>query len=563
MIEFIFFSLINVICLLAGLLLLLNAAYYFSPRHPFLGMFSLLFLTASSIAFFASIAAVVANIIIVIFWGFIVIISFKNWSFHAVSSYINSKTLLSFISITVIFLLYVFYSLNYSFVYNGHDPYLFSIPFEIVESDYYSRLKVFDNYPYEWSKYHFFHGSLYSIFIKIVPFKNIFIFKYIQLVCLLLGYLAVSEYKTENIHQIIILILCVIFAPSLSWLASSNGIFSLIALILAIISYIEKKHLYSLFFLAILMCSSSRTILPAGIVFTYIFFRDVYGKEKTPSLFYVILLFPFLTTLSMVFTGDINLEYHSLNEIGQLRLENFQNDWFRFLILIKLGYLLLNLSLNIKISLSLCLTAVLFFNNFILRKKIFSVLLIYFLSILWMPFLLKGLENIINPLLIILTLIVSFWIIYQKQELSKTLKTLIYIYLIVSYTQILIIPPDSSVVNLMIFDVILLLILIHDFVSLPMVKRKFLTSTLYILLPVSLYFYKRIFFPDLRSESTFVYNMKNIDLDKIKVKEKILDYSLHGEQKAILNNCFYGKKINYSLSSTKFKHVSKQFTIVK
>ena len=544
-------------------MLLLNAAYYFSPRHPLLGMFSLLFVTASSIAFFASIAAVISNIIISIFWIFLVIVSIKNWSFHAVLSYINSKTFLAFIIVTIIFLLYIFYSINFSFVYNGHDPYLFSIPFEIVESDYFSRLKVFDNYPFEWSKYHFFHGSLYSIFIKILPFKNIFIFKYLQLVFLLLGYLAVIEYKTENIHQIIILILCVIFAPSLSWLASSNGIFSLIALILASISYIRKKHLYSLFFLAILMSSSSRTILPAGMVFTYIFFRDVYDKEKIPSLFYVLLVFPLLTTLSMVFTGEINLEYHSLNEIGQLRLENFQNDWFRFLFLNKLAALMLNLSLKIKISLSLCFTAILFFNNFKLKKKIFSVLLIYFLLILWMPFLLKGLENIINPILIICTLIVSFLIIYQKQDLHKTFKTPIYIYLIVSYAQTIVIPPDSSVVNLMLFDVILLLILIHDFVSLPMVKRKFLTSTLYVLLPLSLYFYKRIFFPDLRSESTFVYNMKNINLEKIKVKEEILDYSLHGEEKAILNNCFYGKKINYSLSSTKFKHVSKQFTIVK
>lgn len=563
MIEFIFFGLVNVICFLIGLLLLLNAAYSFSPRHPLLGMFSLLFVTASSIAFFASFAAVISNIITAIFWVFIVIISIKNWKLRALISYINSKTFFLFISVTVIFLFYLFYSINYSFIYNGHDPYFFSIPFEIVESDYFSRLKVFDNYPYEWSKYHFFHGSLYSIFIKILPFKNIFIFKYIQLVCLLLGYLAVSEYKTVNTHQIIIIILCVIFAPSLSWLASSNGIFSLIALILASISYIKKKHLYSLFFLAILMSSSSRTILPAGIVFTYIFFRDVYYKEKTPYLFYALLVFPILTTLSMVFTGDINFEYHSLNEIGKLRLENFQNDWFRFLFLNKLGYLLLNLGLKIKITLSLCLAAVLFLNNLIVRKKIFSVLVIYFLSILWMPFLLKGLENIINPILIICTLIVSFLIIYQKQDLRKTFKTPIYIYLIVSYAQILIIPPDSSVVNLMLFDVILLLILIHDFVSLPMVKRKFLTSTLLILLPVSLYLYKRIFFPDLRSESTFVYNMKDIDFDKIKVKEEILDYSFHGEEKAILNNCFYGKKINYSLSSTKFKHVSKQFTIVK
>ena len=563
MIEFIFLSIINIICLTGGLLLLLNAAYYFSPRHPLLGMFFLLFVTASSTAFFASIAAVISNIIISIFWIFVVIVSIKNCSFNAVLSYINSKTFLAFIIVTIIFLWYVFYSINFSFVYNGHDPYLFSIPFEIVESDYFSRLKVFDNYPFEWSKYHFFHGSLYSIFIKILPFKNIFIFKYLQLVCLLLGYLAVREYKTENFHQIIILILCVIFAPSLSWLASSNGIFSLIAFILASISYIRKKHLYSLFFLAILMSSSSRTILPAGLVFTYIFFRDVYHKEKIPSLFYVLLVFPLLTTLSMIFTGDINLEYHSLNEIGHFRLENFQSDWFRFLFLNKLAFLMLNLSLKIKISLSLCFTAILFFNNFKLKKKIFSVLLIYFLLILWIPFLLKGLENIINPILIICTLILSFLIIYLKQDLHKTFKIPIYIYLIVSYTQTIVIPPDSSVVNLMLFDAILLLILIHDFVSLPIVKRKLLTSTLFILLPVSLYFYKRIFFPDLRSESTFVYNMKNIDLDKIKVKEEILDYSLHGEDKAILNNCFYGKKINYSLSSTKFKHVSKQFTIVK
>lgn len=52
---------------------------------------------------------------------------------------------------------------NGVFYYNGHQTYFSGVPLELLQADYFSRIRLMDVYPFEWSKYHFFNGAYISI----------------------------------------------------------------------------------------------------------------------------------------------------------------------------------------------------------------------------------------------------------------------------------------------------------------------------------------------------------------------------------------------------------------
>jgi len=50
---------------------------------------------------------------------------------------------------------------------------MMAIPTEIYKADYFSRIRILDVYPYEWSKYHMFNGVSSAIPLAVFPLKNI------------------------------------------------------------------------------------------------------------------------------------------------------------------------------------------------------------------------------------------------------------------------------------------------------------------------------------------------------------------------------------------------------
>lgn len=76
---------------------------------------------------------------------------------------------------------------NGIFHYNSHLPYFSGIAIEIFKADYFSRIRIIDAYPYEWSKYHFFTGS--SIAIPLVAFAQKNYISYLMSKFVLLAFL--------------------------------------------------------------------------------------------------------------------------------------------------------------------------------------------------------------------------------------------------------------------------------------------------------------------------------------------------------------------------------------
>lgn len=56
--------------------------------------------------------------------------------------------------------------------YNSHHPHFAGFAIELFKAEYFSRIRIFDAYPYEWSKYHFFHGSANAIPLVAFVQKN-------------------------------------------------------------------------------------------------------------------------------------------------------------------------------------------------------------------------------------------------------------------------------------------------------------------------------------------------------------------------------------------------------
>ena len=278
---------------------------------------------ASIVSFLISFNAFLGRIFIYLFYLFnllyFIIIFFNN----KINFRFLSQTFLFAFLLIFIFFIYIYYSINYEFLYNGHDPYLFSIPFEISEALYNSRLKIFDNFPMVWSKYHFFHGSFYSFFTIFAFTKNVFLFKAVKIFIFFLLYKSLNEVVSENKLALFSFFICslTLFTSQTSWFLYSNGILSLYLLVCSI-SYIHYGRRYlAIIFVLFLANSSIRTFIPSILVLVVYL---IMNKPKFKNIKkYLLLTLILISAFSMVLSGNINSDYSSLASLEILLLTSF------------------------------------------------------------------------------------------------------------------------------------------------------------------------------------------------------------------------------------------------
>ena len=142
-----------------------------------------------------------------------------------------------------------------------------------IEGDYFTRIKIWDNYPYEWSKYHFFNGSLYSIFLLFTGIKNLFLWKLIKIMFFSFSYFFLEEISKSFYKQNLIFLSILVCINSIGWMFSTNGELSTLFLISSIFLYLEKNNKLSLLFLVFFTCTLSRNLIP-GTCLILIFFSN-------------------------------------------------------------------------------------------------------------------------------------------------------------------------------------------------------------------------------------------------------------------------------------------------
>lgn len=179
--------------------------------------------------------------------------------------------------------------------FNSHYSYYSSISVELLNADYFSRLKLMNVYPYEWAQYHFFNSATQTAVQIFLGKPNLFTFFMAQTIILVFLILSIGEEilrRSENLTASAaiyigwILIGFTLFSDTLTWNLTTSGMMSVFALILFLISLQDGHHKSSFIFLAILSISAIRLFpvvaASAGVYIIWVTLRHIYNNKSLP-----------------------------------------------------------------------------------------------------------------------------------------------------------------------------------------------------------------------------------------------------------------------------------------
>jgi hypothetical protein len=211
---------------------------------------------------------------------------------------------------------------------NAHQSYFGGVPLEILQADYSSRLRILDNYPLEYPRFHFFRGAGVANLLPFINHPSYFEYQ-LGSICIMAGLVALV-FESAKIQFVRIGYKPIIFglffsitllANQLRWTIQENNLPSiapvLSVLILANSKLLNKRLIFAL--LVIFSATTSRSFFPAVFMILVvihsvfkvqdeIFFSKRTVREalsvirKVKSFTYFTLVFA-MTDLTMLTTG--------------------------------------------------------------------------------------------------------------------------------------------------------------------------------------------------------------------------------------------------------------------
>nr|BFD31172.1 hypothetical protein GTC16762_07900 [Pigmentibacter ruber] len=201
--------------------------------------------------------------------------------------------------------------------YNKHYSYYEGLSTEILRAEYFSRLRIANNYPNEWINYHFFNASALS-FVQYLRFEyNLITYFMAKIFIFSLMIFSFFEniflYKKED-SKIVLSIITLFwlfigfsfFGHNVTWNITTTGLFSFFAIPCFIFAFIRKDYYSSIIFLMILGASAFRLMPIAFIscIFILYFFTGKnirqYFKDNLIFKVFFILLFLIYNLLTLI-----------------------------------------------------------------------------------------------------------------------------------------------------------------------------------------------------------------------------------------------------------------------
>ncbi len=332
-----------------------------------------------SIAIFSAIVSIVVNLapifakyIIFTFYLinlYILIVNFRIRS-DLIKAIIPYKLILIFIFFLFLIINEVFKIIHINkdeliYIYNSHDSYFLDPILEIFSANYFSRLKIFSIYPFEWSTYHFFEASFNSFFLLPI-YKSgtigLLVLKNFQLsIFIFLFYISFFDNKNlkkEDYFKIIFKLLLIsiifvfLFYSKVIYFILTKNFVSTISLIFIAQSILNKNKKDLLIWLIILSMAAFRNLFITFMFALYylidnhdLSFSNIISKIKKifnkPILLLLILfIIYFLVTL---FSGvDMSQKFHLIsnkypwweNTISNNIILNYKHFVFTLFVLI-------------------------------------------------------------------------------------------------------------------------------------------------------------------------------------------------------------------------------------
>ena len=528
-----------------------------------IGVSSFAFLIATLISFNLKYGKYVVFIFYV---AVLIVFIYKN--FKKQSSFLkflkeNRSFVFVLLITSTVSLFYLIFNLNITFLYNGHDPYFYGIPYEIIEGNYSSRIKIWDNYPVTWSKYHFFPGALASLFLFSAGLKNIFIYKFYKFLLIGIMFFAFEENLKSNLKLQFYKTLIFSF-PITLWLINTNGALPLLFLILSISLYLNKKIDYSILFLLFFASSLSRHVFPGTIICLILLCYN--NKLFIKSRITLLLAFPIINIISMIFTGynkiPFELSYYTNGEFiynflygrgGSFLFQNLlyniydvtvinQPSLHSIVYFLPLLFLFL-LVKKYKTSLISLLAVVILFTSIIIQ-----LLLKFHLNsdseFIDFSFYLKGVY-LINALIAFCYPFYIFQKFYSKKKEFYVLS----LFFALSIINLIIIPTSGPSIHYFFVDIIVVFILSKEIHLNPLILKK----------QVLLYSFMLISIIPLNSSQHY-FEPPTEYLNTHEIEKKPLNYSSNKNRAdIILESNIYGRRIYYNESSDEAYHQSNQF----
>jgi hypothetical protein len=190
--------------------------------------------------------------------------------------------------------------------FNAHYSYYASIPAEMMNADYFSRLKVMNAYPYEWTQFHFFNSGTQASLQLFLDKPNLFNYFTIQVVILVFMIVSFAEVIAKEGKNTVLLFAIFIgwlaigftlFGALISWNMTTTGVFSVFGIVMFLIFAYLNKRKNALVALAILAVSAIR-LFPVvfaglGIFLLIVFFREFFKLENrnVPYIFGLVKLY--------------------------------------------------------------------------------------------------------------------------------------------------------------------------------------------------------------------------------------------------------------------------------
>jgi hypothetical protein len=576
---------LSYLLMIAGILVFETVAAKLFKQKQFTSIILSISFLGALVSLVVSFDAYYAKLIIIIFY--IVAVFMAVYKVFAggfsLKKYFHDRGLFLIISAVLLCIVtcYRFYSINFTYVFNGHDPYFFGIPFEILKADYHSRLKVFDNFPETWSSYHFFNGATSAVVLLPTICKDVFIYKASKLVLFVICIFSLNEQLQLSKQKKILafLLAATAFSYSLSWYIYTNGSLTLYFFLMFLITVrSEEKLSLSLLALLLFTTSVSRSILPGFALLAFV----MYAKKKEisflfrskPILYLLLTSIPLLNVASM-FAGpprDVSTPFI------QRAVSNFYDYGWGSLFSIRflgakawdfaravytrhfsLEYILA--AIGLLVLLGCCWTVRKDIIKILLKMKIFVAVTLLAGAILLVTAFAMRAPTILTAGCHILMYVFFYYFI--QFFIDKSYRNFALVFLFTSALQVYLVSPAAGIPNFVLLDWIVFLGLIESQRITPYIK-KLGTGLVIAVLLMACFFdlqYALIARPPSYDSTSHQINMADPQFkDSAFLNALVFEYSSPADSlKASIATSIYGKRVKYYKESPSSFSMSKAF----
>jgi hypothetical protein len=191
-----------------------------------------------------------------------------------------SLVTISLVTIFTFFTVFRTFTPNGKLIVNAHQIYMSGISIEILNSDYFTRIRILDNYPLVFEKFHFLNATMSAIIMAPTlhfSYLTFLISKFIVfLIAALVGFelLSAKFGSGRRAFQAILLFSLGVFLvlpTSMVWASNTNNSLPILLILAGLLAFAADQNRSSLAFLLFFSISTSRSLIP-GLTLIFLIF---------------------------------------------------------------------------------------------------------------------------------------------------------------------------------------------------------------------------------------------------------------------------------------------------